>query len=148
MVHNEEVIKTARSWIGTRFHHQGRVKKFGDNKGGVDCIGLIIGVAQELDIKIGGHKAAELDVNGYAKIPQGDDLLLAFELHLAPVSPEHARLADILMFRFDKNPQHVAFLGEKNGTKTLIHSYLQARGVVEHRYDERWQERAVAGFRL
>jgi hypothetical protein len=30
------IVACARSWIGTRFHHQGRLKKADGHKGGVD----------------------------------------------------------------------------------------------------------------
>ncbi len=36
-----DVVRTARTWLGTPYHHQGRLKGVG-----VDCAGLLIGVAQ------------------------------------------------------------------------------------------------------
>ncbi len=44
------IVACARGWIGTRFHHQGRIKKTESHKGGVDCLGLLAGVAAELDL--------------------------------------------------------------------------------------------------
>jgi len=34
MVNRNDIVVEARSWIGTRFHHQGRVKKSANDKGG------------------------------------------------------------------------------------------------------------------
>jgi hypothetical protein len=42
-----------RSWLGSKYHHQGRLKKSAAGAGGVDCIGLIIGVIDELGLQDG-----------------------------------------------------------------------------------------------
>ncbi len=42
----EQIAAASRSWIGTAFHHQGRTKKTTGHKGGVDCLGLLVGVAK------------------------------------------------------------------------------------------------------
>lgn len=144
----QSIITAARSWIGTRFHHQGRVKKNGNNKGGCDCIGLIIGVADELDIKYKGRPFSGLDKKDYAKTPDGKELYDSFCKYLTEIDIGDAKAGDILMFRFDKYPQHVGFLSDIEGVPAIIHCYLQARGVVEHRMDEYWRSRIVAAFRF
>ncbi len=47
-----EVVRVARTWLGTPYHHQGRVKG-----AGVDCAGLSVGVAKELGL-------SDVDVTG------------------------------------------------------------------------------------
>jgi len=47
-VTKQQIILQARTWLGTKYHHQGRLKKSKAGAGGVDCIGLIIGVIDEL----------------------------------------------------------------------------------------------------
>lgn len=49
----EQIAAQARTWLGTHYHHQGRLKKSERGKGGVDCIGLIIGIIDELGIQDG-----------------------------------------------------------------------------------------------
>ncbi len=44
-IYDSDIIRTARSYIGTPFHHHGRLKNIG-----VDCLGLLIGVAKELNL--------------------------------------------------------------------------------------------------
>ncbi len=61
------VMEIARSWVGTKFHHQGRRKNVG-----VDCIGLIVGVAQELGLNVE-------DKTDYAREPKDGELKAALE---------------------------------------------------------------------
>ena len=50
----DEFIAKLREYIGTPFVHQGRVK---GRHGGVDCTGLVVCAAEELDIPITQPKA-------------------------------------------------------------------------------------------
>ena len=56
------LLTEARSWLDTPYHHQGRLKGVG-----VDCIGLIIGVAHALNL-------SEFDTHDYARIPNANML--------------------------------------------------------------------------
>ena len=47
----EKIIAEAHSWLGTKFKHQGRIKKTDNDSGGCDCLGLIIGL--DLNTKTG-----------------------------------------------------------------------------------------------
>jgi cell wall-associated NlpC family hydrolase len=145
----EKIIAEARSWIGTRFHHQGRVKINADSKGGCDCIGLIIGVACALDLKFNGKLLSEVDSKNYSKTPDGTSLKNALDLHFKPTEIDAARGGDVLLMRIDERPQHVALIGNyKDGGLSLIHSFAQARGVVEHACDDYWCSRIVAAYSL
>jgi NlpC/P60 family putative phage cell wall peptidase len=129
------IIAEARTWIGTPFHHQGRVKG-----AGCDCIGLCIGVGKVL-----GLVRAEFDYTGYRRTPTGKTLVevLRESEFVEEVYEPHP--GDILVFKIDIEPQHVAFLSDSN---TLIHSYAQARKVCEARYDSVWQKRYVTAFKF
>ena len=134
----DRVVEIARSWVGTRFHHQGRVKGQG-----VDCIGLIAGVAQELGIEFE-------DKQNYAREPQNGELQKELEKYLRPCELQNGCVA---LFKIDKEPQHVGIVGEwrlENGESkyTLIHAYAQARKVVEHGFDELWRKRMVATYQF
>lgn len=144
----KEIIRVARSWIGTRFHHQGRIKKSEGNRGGCDCIGLLMGVANELDIYSKGIRVADCDQTGYARTPDGNYLYDELCKYLNEVPVEVASEGDIVLFRFEKEPQHVGFLSELEGRQSIIHCYMQARGVVEHHMDEYWQSMVVSAFRF
>jgi NlpC/P60 family putative phage cell wall peptidase len=129
------IIAEARTWIGTPFHHQGRVKG-----AGVDCIGLAIGVGKEL-----GLVPTEFNYDGYRRTPYGRTLVdvmrdsgFVDEVY----EPHHG---DILVFRIDMDPQHVGFLSDCG---TMIHSYAQSRKVCEARYDSVWRSRYVTAFKF
>lgn len=145
MSQQQEAIAATRSWIGTRFHHQGRVKKTTNHRGGCDCIGLVLGVAQEVGLTFHGNPYHVFDRKDYPKQPDGRQLKQAFETFLTPVAKDNMQPADIIMFRFEKDPQHVGFYSDRD---TVIHCYLQAKGVVEHRMDDYWKERIVGVFRF
>ena len=146
MVNRSDVVFEARSWIGTRFHHQGRLKKTASDKGGVDCIGLILGVVNSLGVTHNGISYNEYDRTDYAKIPDGNILRSSFQYYLKEIDVGCVNSGDVLMFKFDKNPQHVGFVVKEKKYKNLIHCYAQARGVVEHRLDEHWKNRIVTAF--
>ena len=139
-----QMIQSARGWIGTRFVHQGRVKKTAVHKGGCDCIGFVVGVLNE----VGRGDIACHDKTDYARVPNGMQLFYELRKVLQQVPDVDMRAGDIALFKFDKNPQHVGIISETDKQQTLIHCYLQARGVVEHRFDEIWQKRLVAVFRI
>lgn len=148
MVDRNEIIRVARSWIGTRFHHQGRLKKDKNDKGGVDCIGFVLGVADELDIKYKGIKLNNFDRNDYPKVPIGNQLKEEFSKYLDEIDISSVKTGDILMFKFDITPQHVGIVAKEGADCNIIHCYMQARGVVEHKLDECWQSRIVTAFKF
>ena len=81
------ICQQARTWLGTPFKHQGRVKGVG-----VDCLGLLIGVAQELDLRDAqGRKLAAFDALDYGHVPDEKRLWrgLAQSLHFySPLAGE------------------------------------------------------------
>lgn len=138
-----DIVTVARSWIGTRFHHQGRLKKTDTHKGGVDCLGLLIGVAQELDLPF-----VRYDEIDYPHYPDTEKL----RQKLAGCMQENAindiKDGDILLLNVDGNPQHLAIVSELAGELAIIHAYAPARAVVEHVLDDWWRDRVVAVFRV
>ena len=129
----DDYIREARSWAGTPFRHKGRTKGVC-----VDCIGLVYGPAVIL-----GLTAAVLPA--YARSPHGG--MLEQSLRDCPdLEPVHRGLqpADILVFKFTKDSQHVGIYTGRN----LIHSYEPVGGYTEHRYCEKWEKRRQAAFRF
>lgn len=134
------IITEARRWLDTPFHHQGRVKGVG-----CDCIGLVLGVAGTLEMKSrrGGLLKA-CDEKAYGRLPDGEKLQSLLAQHLHEIPTTAVEPGDVLLFRFDHNPQHVGLVSDRG----IIHCYMQARRVVEHRLDEVWQARVVAAYRF
>jgi cell wall-associated NlpC family hydrolase len=147
------IVKESRSWIGTKFHHQGRVRKSLTSLGGCDCLGLVIETAKTLDLKDKyGNKIANLDEANYPIIPSGDYLYKKLAQHFKEKNLTNIAPGDIALFRFVKNPQHLAIIGEQRYDEhthcTLIHSYSVSGFVCEHILNRKWQERLVAIFSI
>lgn len=144
-----DIVACARGWIGTRFHHQGRLKKSASHKGGVDCLGLLAGVADEMQFRhTDGTALAAQDETFYSHYPDTRRLQekLAELMREIPVGGIEA--GDILLLSIDNNPQHLAIVGHVESGLSIIHAYAPARSVVEHAIDAWWQQRIVAAFRI
>lgn len=147
-----EVVSAARGWVGTRFHHQGRVKASGGHRGGCDCLGLLVGVARELRLpaRDGQGLLADFDESDYGHLPDGKYLQAVLERVLVPVTLSDMRVGDVLLLRFEQEPQHLAIVSDHPEAEGmgLIHALAVNRRVVEHRLDALWRERIVAVYRV
>lgn len=132
MIRPNDVIDEARSWVGTRFHHGGRVKGVG-----VDCVGLVVCVAAALGIKPHDRAAYPLRPNGELK-----PFMERFMVRVGS-SVDDAALPDVLLMAFDKEPHHLAFYAGA----TIIHAYAQARKCVEQPMHDYWRARTVGVYR-
>lgn len=145
-----KVVMEARSWVGTRFLHQGRRKKDSQDNGGVDCLGVLMGVAHALALRdAAGDALCAHDVREYSKQP--DPIALRSALGGALVVREvnvECGMADVVLLAVDGRAQHVAVVGEHDARLTLIHAYAPARKVVEHFFDDFWKSRVVARYGL
>jgi hypothetical protein len=145
---NERIVACARSWLGTRFHHQGRLKKTDKHRGGVDCLGLLAGIASELQlIRAGGECLASLDEIDYSHSPDVARLKGRLSEILVSVDQKEMKPGDILLLRIDNNPQHLAIVSDRQDGYGIIHAYAPARAVVEHVLDSWWCARIDAIFR-
>ena len=149
-ISRQHIVKEARSWLGTRFHHQGRVKTIENYKGGCDCLGLLMGVARDLELcsPVTGEMLICYDQTDYSHFPDGVAFRAALKRYLKEIPLSDRKSGDIALFHFDKNPQHVAIISDYQSNLGLIHCYAQARKVVEHRLDEAWKKRMVAVYRI
>ena len=143
MTLKNDIVTQARTWLGTPFHHQARLKCVG-----CDCLGLIIGVVDELGLKDKhGQPLAAYDEITYSKEPDGAYLTQKIAALLEEVPIENAQAGDLALFNMGENPQHLAILTDYENTLGMIHCYAQARRVVEHRLDDDWKKRLVKVFR-
>lgn len=146
-------IETLRSYIGTRFRHQGRAK---GKHMGVDCIGLLVCAATDLGIARGSDR-----IRGYSRTPINNDFdkwagKFAKKLPYNRLQPLSWQLepGDVITFWIDEPsiPRHVAvYTGiNSSGYETMIHSYAKEdRGVVEMPIDPGyWTQRVSNTFRL
>ncbi|MFA6280376.1 MAG: NlpC/P60 family protein [Bdellovibrionales bacterium] len=132
MTENKTMIAAARACLGTPFHHQGRVVGVG-----LDCIGLIVVAMQA----VGRPVRDRLD---YGRRPDGTSLIAALEAHGMRRASAMIEAGDILLFRYDHQPQHVALA---TSGKTMIHAFAVAGQVVETNIGDYWQRRLVGIYR-
>lgn len=131
MARRADIVAEARRWIGTPFRHQGRVLGVG-----VDCAGLVIGVAHALGL-------SSFDYTQYGREPANGLLLDICERHLNRMPLLDARPGDIYAMRFGAEPQHLAIVSDYG----IIHAYAPAGKCVEHRMDDVWRRRIVRAYR-
>ena len=135
------IAQCARRYLGTRFHHQGRLKKNSGGKGGIDCLGLLVMVAAELDLRgRNGEKLSDFDARDYSHQPDARALRAKLESLLYPttiIAP-----GNILLLNVDGSPQHLAIATDTG----IIHAYAPARAVVEHALDDYWRGKIVAVY--
>jgi len=148
-----DIIQQARGWIGTRFHHQGRLKRSETQPGGVDCLGLLVGVADELNLhgvdqQTGQRiRLASLDTPFYGHRPDPRVLMAGLARVLSPA--DAPCIGGVGLFRFDGAAQHVAIFSDYHaGGLGMIHAYAPARVVMEHALDAEWQARLVRAYRF
>lgn len=134
------IVKQSRTWLGTKYHHQGRLKKSTSGNGGVDCIGLVIGVIDELAIcDDKGRLLSKYDQAGYSMHPEGSRLSETMESHLLSVEFSDMQAGDILLFKFWKEPQHVGILSNyPTGGLGFIHCNSSSGAVVEQPLTDIW----------
>jgi NlpC/P60 family putative phage cell wall peptidase len=140
MITRAQIVAEARTWVGTRWHHQASTKGVGS-----DCVGLVAGVARALGIAGGEEFAADPDVRGYGREPDPVMLLSVCARYLEPVHLPEVRMGDILLLRFAAEPQHFAIVSQKN-PDYMLHAYAQARRIVENRIDAVWRSRIVRAY--
>jgi NlpC/P60 family putative phage cell wall peptidase len=142
MATREQIVAEARSWVGTRWHHQARVKGHG-----VDCLGMVTDLCEKLNLSPGFRWGDCPEYHGYGMQPDADQLLEAVHRFLIPVALTDIRKGDVGVFRFDGGPQHFAIFTQEDPLY-IVHAYAQARKVVEHRFDGTWSARLVGAFRF
>jgi cell wall-associated NlpC family hydrolase len=129
-----KIVAEARSWIGTPFHHQGRLKGVG-----VDCAGLVIEVARSLGL-------SAYDETGYATQPDGVSLKRSCDAQMQRIDKYGP--GDVVLFAFARHPQHLGIVGDyAAGGLSLIHAYAPNGKVVETIFDSVWIRRTVQAYR-
>lgn len=135
MTTRAQVVEEARTYLGTPFLHQGRKKIVG-----VDCIGLLTGIAQLFGFTYHDKKS-------YTKYPTEDLLLPELRKALEEIPTEEAQPGDVLVFwvsRSTRIPQHLALMTDIG----MLHTYQSVMKVVEHGLDKRWKRRLCFAFKF
>ena len=131
MLNRQEVVKQARTWLGTRFRYQGRVKQNQNNKGGVDCLGFIIGLSDEVGYKHHNHSISYYDTIIYSKKPDYAVLELKLTELFYQKDVANIDIGDIVLKKISNTQYHIMLYTGK----TFIHASATTRAVVEHDVD-------------
>lgn len=125
MTTRADVVTCARSWVGTPYQHQARLKGVG-----VDCAGLVIGVAREL-----GLIEADWDVQGYARQPDGASLRRWCDDSMTPIGRNDMQPGDVVLVAFDAAPGHMGIVADYlHGGLSIVHALgITAKRVIETR---------------
>lgn len=139
MIDRIDVVREARSWLGTPWRHQGRRKGVG-----VDCVGFIAEVARAVGL-MDFQEAAN-----YRRRPDGKTLRAKLDDYLIPIDSAAIRAADVVLLATHDMPDHVGLVGDYpvRDEVSLIHAYLPARKVIEHRFDPSWSAQIVRAYRI
>lgn len=104
-----DIVEYARTWIGTRWLHQGR------GRNGIDCAGLLVETAKHFELPHG-------DMKGYGRAPNRE-FLRHVKNHTIPVRPRVPIHGAIGIFNDSIMPCHTGiFAVDSEGRVTVIHS--------------------------
>jgi cell wall-associated NlpC family hydrolase len=114
----QDVIRVARSYIDTPYHHMGRWPGLG-----LDCAGVMICIGREL-----GMVPPDFDVPAYSPHPDGNSLMAWSEEFFGhAVTQEELQPGDVLIVKVGPRPQHIAIVGDYvHGGLSVIHSCINA----------------------
>lgn len=132
-----EIVRLARTWIGTPYHHQASLAGIG-----TDCLGLIRGIWRALY----GREPVELPAytRDWSEASGCETLLEAARRHLVEVNKADAQPGDVLVFRLRPTlpAKHVGILA--TGI-TMIHA-MENAPVAEVALSNWWRRRITAAF--
>jgi cell wall-associated NlpC family hydrolase len=132
----QQVVATAREWIGVPYRHQGRSRQC------VDCIGFVVCVGAQLGVTI----EAPYD---YTDSPSGKMLMDRSRVQFDEVLDRKTPIpGDIMaLWGWNRNePQHFAIAADFGSRPTMIHAFSKRKQVVEHGIDPFWEKRLMALF--
>lgn len=141
MICAEDVVAEARTWVGTRWHHQGALKGIG-----CDCIGLVAGVAHELGMPEADRWLADYRRLAYTRAPDPVMLTAAAQEYLAEIGFEELAPGDVALFRIGLRPQHFGIVTAL-APRGLVHAYAPSRRVVENTFEGQWAAACCGAFR-
>ena len=133
----QHMVNMAREYKGVPYRHQGRSKA-----NGVDCAGLLALIADRIGLEYP-------DDLRYPRNPEKFNLKPVMDKVLRPIPKPDIRPGDVLLFKIDIVPQHVAIAADyTHGGLSMIHCYDRVGKVVEHRFANIWMSRLVQGYQL
>lgn len=129
-----DILTYARTFIGTPYHHQGRVPGVG-----LDCIGVLTCVCKRFGL-------TDHDMIGYSRSPDGMTLEREFAGNMVPIKLGEVQPGDVITF-WVRRPQLIQHAGIATDVG-ILHTWAQSLGVVEHHLDTRWRKRIACCYQF
>lgn len=139
MTTRQQIVDEARSWLGTRYHHQASVKQ-----AGCDCLGLVRGVYRNIT----GVEPEQPPPysRDWAETLRQETLIDAAERHLKRVDLTDLQPGNVVIFRF-KPTAMAKHAGILTSDSTMIHAAEKAP-VCEVNLSDWWNRRIAAVFQF
>lgn len=119
-----QLVDEARTWLGTPWVHQARLKRVG-----VDCLGLLGMSALAVGVTGAREWRDDPNMHNYGVVPNPRFLITSCDRFLDQVPLIDARVGDVLVMAFRRYPQHFAIVSSPG---YLIHAYSSIGRVVEN----------------
>lgn len=137
MPSRDEILRAARRYIGTPYHHQAALAG-----AGCDCLGLVRGVWRDL---YGSEPEAPPPYTpDWGETGAVEHMLAAASRHMVPIAVSAADAGDVLIFRLRDGliAKHAAILTSRT---SMIHAQSEDQ-VREVTMNGWWVRHAAAGF--
>jgi len=137
MVKTEDIIRIARSWLGTPYHHQASLKGVG-----ADCLGLVRGVYEEL---YGTKVSVTIDYSrDWGECNGREDMVTAAYKYLEPVPIENVSPGNVILIRWREGSvaKHSMIM---TSYESAIHAYDRSP-VAEIRLNKWWRNKIAYCF--
>lgn len=120
------VVAEARTYLGTRWEHQGRLKGVG-----VDCIGLIGMSALACGVPGAKEWREDRQYHNYGPQPSETRIYQGCDLFMDRIDIKEAGIGDVYIMSFGTHAQHFALISRENNY--IIHAYATSpRRVTEN----------------
>ena len=140
------IVECARTYVGTPFPHQGRVKGKG-----IDCVGLPLCVAAELGLKDKRGNPIHVELAGkYSDQPQGNLVHETVGYYINRKGMPDMKPGDVLtMWVAHGATTHAGIVGDSPEGLTVIHATSGAGDAcVEHLLTGYWREHIAGVFQF
>jgi NlpC/P60 family putative phage cell wall peptidase len=132
----QQIVDAARSWIGTKWQHQQRLKGQA-----CDCAGLVIGVGFEVF-------GIQADVPHYGHTPNRGAMEALCDRYMTRIDKKSIGPGDVILMTWDREPHHMGIVTSLGADLAVVHAHAQMHRVVEHRLDEHWLGRVTLAYQF
>lgn len=135
MIDRQKIVEAARTYLGTPFMHQGRMRGVG-----IDCAGLLTCVSYDVGM-------GDVRITDYTRQPNPARFRDTTREYLEPVQFTELAPGDVLTFSIAGVEQHYGLLVDVN-PKRFVHAYQSVGKCVEQELTLPWLRRLRGCYRF